>query len=91
MFASTKFVDEPHKNYHEFVDPVTQGHSSIVIRISVFNQKPTFMTAIDLFSEMDEEVVCFYCYEGFKDKKGVVVDFSKFVTMFVTDCDLMSF
>lgn len=90
MIASTKFIDNPHKNYREFIDSSTGGYSSHVKRISVFSEKPNFITSIDLFSEMDEELLYFYCYEGLKKGSEVLVDCNKFVTMFITDCNMMS-
>lgn len=90
MIASTKFIDSPHKNYHEFIDPSTGGNRSHVKRISVFSEKPNFLTSIDLYSEMDEDLLYFYCYEGLKVKNEVLVDCNKFVTMFITDSNMMS-
>ena len=92
MIASTEFIDRPHENYHEFVDTSTGGYSSHVIGMTCFKSRPNFMDSIKLYSELERDVVYFYCYEGSLDgPEEVFIDFKKFVTMFITDKDLMSF
>lgn len=92
MIASTEFIDRPHENYIKFIDPATEGYSSHVIGMTCFKSRPNFMDSIKLYSEFERDVVYFYCYEGLLDGEDeVFIDFEKFVTMFITDKDLMSF
>lgn len=94
MISSKEFIDPSKfkKDGHlNFIEPSTGAYSSHVINVSCFKSMPNFMDSFFKYTELEEDILNSYVFEGMMDeKKDIFIDFSKFVTMFINDSDMMS-